>query len=259
MAVPADAVVTKNAVHLRRLALAMAASAFLHLALIAGIRIKLPASSTATQTVIEARLAERPAAAAPAAVPKSPAVPVAQVQPEQKSPATAAPETVPQPTPDALPVQPAAPPTHEAPAAQAGPPPDAGIPVASSPLPAMETRIAQDPTYYQASQLDETPKKQWASEERPEFPEEAHRENVEGHATLELWIDEYGVVRDVKVVEESPPGFAWGKSADAFFRARRFDPAIKGGRAVKSRMQYHVSYILTDLEITPASPQKPAE
>jgi len=246
MAVPGDAVVTRNAAHQHRLALALAASAFLHLALILGVAIKPSASRAVPQTVIEARLVKLPAAAEPATAPKPPAAPAIQLPAEQVQPAPAVAETVPLPA-------------HEVPLAQAGPPPAVAPPGPSSPRPALETRIAEDPTYYQASELDEMPKKQWASEERPDFPEEAHRENVEGHATLELRIDEYGVVRDVRVVEESPPGFAWGKSADAFFRARRFDPAIKGGRAVKSRMQYRVSYILTDLEITPASPQKPVE
>lgn len=246
MAVPGDAVVTRNTAYQHRLALALAASAFLHLALMLGVAIKPPASRAIPQAVIEARLVKLPAAAEPASAPKPPAAPAIQIPAEQDQPAKAVVEAAPLPT-------------HEAPPAQAGPLPAAETPGPSSPRPALETRIAEDPTYYQASQLDEMPKKQWASEERPDFPEEAHRENVEGHATLELRIDEYGVVRGVRVVEESPPGFAWGKSADAFFRARRFDPAIKGGRAVKSRMLYRVSYILTDLEISPESPVKPAE
>jgi protein TonB len=236
MAVPGDAVVTRSAAHLRPLALALAASASLHLALIAGIGIK-PQSTAAPQTVIEARLAQRHAAAEPASAPKPQAIAEIQTPAEQEQPAKAAPEK----------------PAQEG---QAGPPPDAAVPGQSSPLPALEIPLAEDPTYYPGKVVDVHPTA--LQPIVPVYPDAVSDAGVEGGVTVLLFIDEFGKVRDLSVVEAAPPGY-FEESALSAFRNAHFTPAIKDGRAVKSRVLIRVSYDLNRPELKKRLLKLPAE
>ena len=238
MWVPGDAVVTKNAAHLRPLALALAASVALHLALIVGVGIKPPASTAAPQTVIEARLVQLPAE--PANAPKPLVMAEIQAPVEQEQPAKAAPETPPQPAQEA----------------QAGPSPDAAVPAQASPLPALEIPLAEDLTYYPGKLVDVHPTA--LQPIVPAYPDAASDAGVEGGVTVLLMIDEFGRVRDLSVVEANPPGH-FEESALSAFRNAHFTPAIKDGRAVKSRVLIRVSYDLNRPELKRRLLKLPAE
>ena len=57
-----------------------------------------------------------------------------------------------------------------------------------------------------------------------------------------LLIDEFGGVNEASVVESQPEGY-FEDAALAVFRAARFSPAQKQGRAVKSRVLLQVKYL----------------
>lgn len=96
-----------------------------------------------------------------------------------------------------------------------------------------------DPTYYAARELDAYP--------RPlaplsfDHPERAARESRGGRLLLQLLIDEHGTVREVSVVEAEPAGY-FEDAARTVLTAARFAPAVKDGRAVKSRLLLSLSF-----------------
>jgi protein TonB len=94
---------------------------------------------------------------------------------------------------------------------------------------------------------------------RPEYPDEAGMQGVAGNITLLLLIDERGVVREASVMEANPEGY-FEESALGAFRAARFAPAQKNGRAVKSRVLIRVTYELGSASksgIQPPAPFRP--
>lgn len=240
MAMSGDDLVTGSGAHLHRLVLALAVSASLHLALIVGIGIKPPASTAVPQTVIEARLAQRPAAAEPASAPTPPAVAAIEPSAEEGQSARTAPETTPQPVQEAQP----------------GPPPDAAVPGQSPPLPALEIPVAVDPTYYPGKLVDVHPTP--LQPIVPVYPDAVSDAGVEGGVTVLLFIDEFGRVRDLAVVEANPPGY-FEESALSAFRNARFSPAVKDGRTVKCRVLIRVSYDLNRPDLKKKLLGKPVE
>lgn len=95
-----------------------------------------------------------------------------------------------------------------------------------------------DPTYYSARDLDVYP--------RPIVPLELDRlaGGVPGEAAarfrLVLLIDERGIVSEIAVVEADPPG-RLEEALRARLAATGFFPAMKDGRAVKSRVELSVT------------------
>ena len=111
---------------------------------------------------------------------------------------------------------------------------------ASSPSAGIEVPFIRDPTYYPAKQLDVYPQPLAAI--RLDYPESAANAKVDGRLVVLLLIDEFGVVNEASVVESQPEGY-FEDAALAVFRAARFLPAQKQGRAVKSRVMLQVKYL----------------
>lgn len=96
-----------------------------------------------------------------------------------------------------------------------------------------------DLTYYAARQLDIYPALTSVLDLR--YPEQASAARVTGRAVIVLLIDDTGTVNDVAVVEADPPGF-FEEDVRRAFMAARFRPALKGGRAVRSRVLVNIDY-----------------
>lgn len=202
----------------RRLALCLAASILLHLlpwldwGFDSGRR---PAQAPLT---ITARLV--PAAApAPEGVLAQVEAPtdLPEVPPEGALGAARSPSTVPvpEPVPAPMPATPAA-------------------PSQTPPQPGVERDGAPDLNWYTGRDLDILPRPLAPIE--PVFPPGARLREVSGKVTLALSIDAAGRVVDVSVVRAEPPG-VFDDAALTAFRAASFAPGIRGGRAVRSRIQ----------------------
>ena len=96
-----------------------------------------------------------------------------------------------------------------------------------------------DATYYAARQLDVYPALTAPVDLR--YSARAAAAGVKGKALLLLLIDSQGVVEDVSIVEAEPGGYIEDDARRAFVSAR-FTPALKNGRAVKSRVLVEVNY-----------------
>jgi protein TonB len=75
----------------------------------------------------------------------------------------------------------------------------------------------------------------------PQYPEAAARRSLSGKVVIRLYIDEKGSVERVETLRADPPG-VFEQSAERAFRAARFTPGMKAGRAVKVRMTIEVRY-----------------
>lgn len=106
--------------------------------------------------------------------------------------------------------------------------------VAASALPPVS-----DPVYYPARQLDVYPA--LVQPVSLEYPRHAANDNVGGRVLLMLLIDETGGVRELSIIEAGPARF-FENSLRAAFSEARFSPALKDGRAVKSRVLIGVDY-----------------
>lgn len=104
-----------------------------------------------------------------------------------------------------------------------------------------EPRIteAADTTYYAARQLDSYPELVTALDLR--FPADVDLAVSAGHVLLLVLIDAQGRVNDASVVEAAPPG-VFDEAATHALLGARFRPAVKDGRAVRSRLVVHVTY-----------------
>jgi protein TonB len=96
-----------------------------------------------------------------------------------------------------------------------------------------------DLTYYAARQLDIYPALTSVLDLR--YPEQASAARVTGRAAIVLLIDHTGTVNDVSVIEADPPGY-FEEDVRRAFMAARFRPALKGGRAVRSRVLVNIDY-----------------
>ena len=96
---------------------------------------------------------------------------------------------------------------------------------------------SRDTTYYSIRQLDIYPV--------PTEPLELDNlwlplpADVRARALVELHISETGVVDSAKVLEAQPPG-AFDRELTAVLLAARFTPAVRDGRAVRSRVVVRV-------------------
>jgi protein TonB len=186
----------------------------------------------------------------PAARPALPSVP-----PKVETPVPPVPEII-KPLEKVSPVkpdQPPAPSVPEVPAAIIKPVPDAKpadvpeqsiVQPAASAAPALPSiPVMVDSTWYEARQLDVQPK---ASQPvNPVYPPDAQRRNQQGTVKLKLKVDEFGVVKDVKVEEGDPPG-VFDESALAAFKKAHFEPAMKNGQPVRALIYIRVRYELGD-------------
>ena len=96
-----------------------------------------------------------------------------------------------------------------------------------------------DSTYYGVRQLDVFPTLASAFELR--YPARAAAGDVKGRIALLVLLDAQGAVDEVSVVEAQPAGH-FEEDALRVFRSAQFKPAMKGGRAVKSRIVIELNY-----------------
>ncbi len=91
------------------------------------------------------------------------------------------------------------------------------------------------------------------------YPPNALRERVEGSPGLELQVDETGKVVDVKVV--TPAGHGFDEAAALAAREFVFEPARKGGAAIRSTVQFTYEFHLPPAPEpqVPASPPPPTK
>ncbi len=119
-------------------------------------------------------------------------------------------------------------------------------PAASGAAPALAPLRAAD--YLPTNKLDVRPGIKTRVE--PEYPERAARRFLSGTVRIRLFISERGTVDRVMVVKADPAGF-FEESAERAFRAARFSPGMKGGRAVKVQMLLEVTYESPDAPKVP--------
>jgi protein TonB len=196
----------------RRLFWAFAFSLVFHLLLIVSLRAGLPPQAAGGAQALQARIAppdlSQPPAEAqddPAPVPQS-AQSAADALATTEAPPAAAPAATPKPP------QPAAEtldPVHRS---------DAGLVAAS-----------REPTYYAITALDRPPVPLSS-------PDSCYPEGASEEVEYELLIDENGVVDRAVVLAVRPLGLVTA-AAEELCAAVRFAPAVKDGRAVKSRVR----------------------
>jgi len=207
-----------------RLALALAASAALHLSLIFGF----------SRGVINA-----PVHSVPARIDLS--VPPLPALGNRHAPLVGVRDAEAISTPHAkpLPVQPQ-PQLQTVAAAQLGSKPASASSLAASAqrrdesaLPPADVPLLTDPTWYEAKELDRYPA--MLASIQPDYPAAAASHAVTGAVTVLLRIDETGRVREVSVVSADPPGYFEDAALQAI-RAARFEPAQRDGLAVRSQV-----------------------
>lgn len=212
-----------------RFALALVASLALHLALIFGVQIKVVQQEERPSPLMEVRI-ERLAGEESSATLLT-GFPAARVANEREVPARE------EKAPLARPVAPAAEPEPTAPL-----------------LPTLEIPLIENPTWYPAKQVDVHPAALHPI--KPDYPDKAAEQGVEGSVVLLLLIDEAGRVKEATVAEANPEGY-FEASALAAFRPARFAPAQRQGRAVKSRVLIRVTYELTKKDKAGIQPPLP--
>jgi protein TonB len=76
------------------------------------------------------------------------------------------------------------------------------------------------------------------------YPPIARRSGIEGRVILELFVDRTGLVQQIRVLQENPPGRGFGEAALRAFSGRRGSPAMANGEPVSCRYRYPVSFRL---------------
>jgi protein TonB len=221
-----------------RLALALVVSLALHGAVIFAVRIGQIERPGQVSSRLQVRLAD--VERAPAPEEQQPVLLRAIDAPSPKPLAEPPPEPAPLPTQATAPTPTPTPATEAkttAPTeAKAGMPEQAaGATTVDMPLPA-------DPTYYPASQVDEHPS--LVSGGKPVYPSKADAAHVRGKVTVLILLDEHGGVDEASIVEARPEGMGFEESVLAWLHNARFKPAMRGGRAVKARVVYRVTFDL---------------
>ena len=203
----------------RRLALACALSAAVHIALLSGVPVNPTGGALNVVTTITARLVS--AVAESAAQDELPAAPAAEL-----------------PAP-ALRDDPAAKPAASTAALKPASSP------AATPSTGLDIPLIRDPVYYSPRELDAFPAA--LAPIQPACPETATAQRVNGQVRLLVLIDEFGLVNDASVLDAQPAGY-FEEPTLAAFRAARFSPAQRQGHAVKSRATLLVKFICNPRE-----------
>jgi TonB family protein len=120
----------------------------------------------------------------------------------------------------------------------------APVPPSASPGGAAASKsLLPQPPYFLTRELDVRPGIMTRVE--PEYPEAAARRFLSGKVQVRLYIDESGAVERVEVLNAEPPGY-FEAATVAAFRASRFSPGMKNGRAVKVQMTLEVEFDSAD-------------
>ena len=76
------------------------------------------------------------------------------------------------------------------------------------------------------------------------YPPIAQRSGIEGTVIIEYFIDSRGVIRDVRVLREDPPGRGFGEAAVNAFKGIVGKPAEANGVAVAARVRHPVRFVI---------------
>ncbi|MSQ59543.1 MAG: energy transducer TonB [Betaproteobacteria bacterium] len=137
--------------------------------------------------------------------------------------------------------------THRELPAVAPPEPEPNASSAGSHLPepaeaqAAAIPLLADTATYTVRELDVFPKPLLAIQ--PPFPRRASDDRVSGYVTLDLVIDQQGVVEEAKVLEANPEGY-FEEAALESFKAAHFSPGYRDGTPVRSRLAVKVDFEL---------------
>lgn len=230
---------------LGRLGAALAVSLALHAWFVWGVRVVAPRPvsepgairATLAPVTAKSAVADRPPVPAevsttvvsgPPAIADVPNVPNVPNVPKPTASPLVAPSAVPQPPdPERIPAPPE---PVDAPSA---------APEPSTFGPALELPHIEDPEFYPARQLDVLPR---PLDDVPlRYPETAADQDLSGRVVLLILIDELGMVVEASVISADPPG-VFEEAALESFSSVMFSPAIRHGRAVKSRLPVEVNF-----------------
>jgi periplasmic protein TonB len=221
--------------------MAIVVSFALHVWFVWGVRVVAPRPA-AQPGAIRATLAPASARLAVADVPAAPteAPLTAASAPPANAEAPKVSKPTPAPTPFVAPTAVPQPPAQE----RASAPPDQvdapeAIPEPSTFGPALELPQIEDPEFYPARQLDVLPRP--LDDVALRYPETAADQDLSGRVVLLILIDELGMVVEASVISADPPG-VFEEAALESFRSVMFSPAIRHGRAVKSRLPVEVNF-----------------
>ena len=115
-----------------------------------------------------------------------------------------------------------------------------GLPEAAASPTLVDAPLPLDPTYYPAREVDEHPA--LVSQVRPAYPARAVDADVKGDVLVLFMLNENGSVDEASVLEENPPGYGFDAAVHEWLKQARFKPAMRKGRAVKSRVVYRVTF-----------------
>lgn len=115
-----------------------------------------------------------------------------------------------------------------------------GLPEAAASPTLVDAPLPLDPTYYPAREVDEHPA--LVSQVRPAYPARAVDADIKGDVLVLFMLNENGSVDEVSVLEENPPGYGFDAAVNEWLKQARFKPAVRKGRAVKSRVVYRVTF-----------------
>jgi periplasmic protein TonB len=76
------------------------------------------------------------------------------------------------------------------------------------------------------------------------FPKMAREAGVSGKVMIEFVVDRDGATREVKAVQERPPGLGFGEAGVKVMKAMRFKPGMQRDRPVSVRMQQPISFTM---------------
>jgi periplasmic protein TonB len=74
------------------------------------------------------------------------------------------------------------------------------------------------------------------------YPSIALRSGIEGTAFLDLFIDQYGNIREITILGESPPGRGFGEAAVNAFKGFKAKPAEVDGTPVAARLRFNFTF-----------------
>ena len=115
-------------------------------------------------------------------------------------------------------------------------------PVESVPVPVVEPEVIEYVSQARITVLPVFPEDELRR--NTIYPPIAQRSNIEGTAYLDLFIDRFGVVRDVRILREDPPNRGFGEAAANAFRGIKVKPAEADGVAVAVRYRYNFIFTL---------------
>ena len=75
-------------------------------------------------------------------------------------------------------------------------------------------------------------------EVKPDYPERARAARLDGLVVMEAIVNTRGEVVNIRVLQESPPNYGFGDSAEEALAQCRFRPGIRRGRPVNVRLIY---------------------